>query len=182
MCDSMDDSTWDEPWNSDDLTRRGSAEEVTRSQMAAMQSELGRRDSPAFERLKEHLRSPIEISGAVVAEIVQMLRHRCFADSQSFRKARGTALWVELHWLTEDMLIDAFSVLWGSEHCKWWQSSALVQHRNAGPGLWGRVLSKRVDVRTVRDIGAAANARHDTAFLLHLKNSIGTLDIVTSDR
>lgn len=178
----MCDPERDEPWSSDDLAWRGSSDEGTRRRMTEMRLELGRRDSPAFERLKDYLSTPFEISGAVIAEIVQMLRHRCFADSQSRRKPRGTALWAELHWVTEDRLIDAFSVLWRPAYHQWWQSSTLVQHCNAGPALWTQVLSRRVDINTVVDIVAAANARNDRAFLQRVENSIESLDIVSSDR
>lgn len=177
----MGDPARNEPWSSDDLMWRGWSDEATRRGMAEMQRELGRRDSPAFDRLKSYLRAPFDISGVVVAHIVQMLRHRCFADSQSFRKMRGEALWAEMHWLTEEMLIEAFSVLSTSQGRRRGLSSALVQHQNAGPTLWEHVLSKRVDINTVLDIAAAANARHHTAFLLHLENSIGALDIVASN-
>ena len=97
----MFDSRLDESGSADQSALGGSDDRATRGQMNAMRWELGRAESPAFERLKVLLRTPFEISGAVISEIVQMRRHRCFADSQSFRKSRGEALWAELHWLTE---------------------------------------------------------------------------------
>lgn len=81
-------------------------------QMADMGRELGCRESPAFERLRDYLRVQSELPSRVIAEIVEMLNARCFADTQSWRQSRGAALWTELHWLNEEMLIEAFAELW----------------------------------------------------------------------
>ena len=145
-----------------------------------MRRELGRRQSPAFEQLKDYLRVPFEIPGRVIAEFVEMLRPRCFADSQSYRQPRGAVLWTELHWLREEMLIEAFADMWRPQYYPWWKSSALIKHANSGPALWMRVLSRRVDVRTLLDIVTEATKRGDTAFLQHLENSLAAMDIVAS--
>ena len=105
----MCDPAFNDPWSSDDLTWRGHSAEVIDRRMAEIRCELGRWESPAFERLEDYLRVPSDIPGRVIAEIIEMLRPRCFADSQSYRQSRGAVLWVELHWLREEMLIEAFA-------------------------------------------------------------------------
>ncbi len=167
------------PWSSDDLTWRGRTAEVIEYRMADMRRELGRRESPAFERLRDYLHVPSELPGRVIAELVEMVRPRCFADSQSYRQYRGAALWAELQWLSEEMLIDAFDELTLPQYYQW-RSGALVNHANAGPALWTHVLSGPVHVKTIVEINAAANARGDRAFLKRLENSLATLDIVKS--
>lgn len=178
----MSDSESENPWGSDDLTWRGRSDEGISGRLTEMRRELGRRDSPAFERLRECLRTPFEIPASVIAEIVQMLRDRCFADSQSFRKSRGKALWAELGWLNEHMLIEAFSAVWNPPYHQWWQISALAQHRSAGPALWAQVFSRRVDIKTVMDIVAEAGDRGARNYLAQLTSEIATLDIVSSAR
>ena len=110
--------------------------------------ELGRRDSPAFEQLRDYLRVPSDIPAYVVAEITDMHRARCFADSQSYRQMRGPILWSELHWLREQTLIEAFRLMWTPKHYQWWRTSPLVRHPNAGPALWMQVLAKTADSMT----------------------------------
>lgn len=148
-------------------------------QMADMGRELGCRESPAFERLRDYLRVQSELPSRVIAEIVEMLNARCFADTQSWRQSRGAALWTELHWLNEEMLIEAFAELWMPQYYQW-KSSALVRHANAGPALWMQVLSRPVHVRTILEINTQANARGDRVFLEQLENALATLDIVSS--
>lgn len=176
----MYDSESDNPWTSDDLNWRDSSDDAISALMAEMKHELGRRDSPAFERLKDYLDTPGEIPAETIAEIVEMLQARCFADSQSYRQCRGKALWAELDWLDEDMLIETFLTLWDPLFHRWWQFSAIVQHRNAGPALWEQALSRCVDIKTVMDIIAAASDRGADTFLTQLSSSITTLDIVSS--
>ena len=186
MCDDESDYESDyesdDAWSSDDVSWRDENGDGFSGRMAAMSHELGRRDSPAFERLKVYLGTPCKISTATTVKILQMLHARCFADSQSFRQSRGRALWAELDWLDEDTLIDTFSELWDPLFHKWWQFTALVQHRSAGPALWEQALSRRVDIKTVMDIIAAASDRGAHSFLAQLADSFVTLDIVSSDR
>jgi hypothetical protein len=145
---AMRDSAEYEPWNSDDLTWRGHTPEALNERMSAMRRELGRRDSPAFEQLRNYLSAPSDIPASVVVEIADMHRARCFADSQSFRQMRGPILWSELHWLPEQTLIDAFTLMWTPKYYQWWRTGPVVRHPNAGPALWMQVVSHTLDTMT----------------------------------
>ncbi|MEO7042015.1 MAG: hypothetical protein ABI035_07130 [Gemmatimonadaceae bacterium] len=178
MCDYENDDTW----SSDDVSRRDENGDGFSGRMAAMSHELGRRDSPAFEKLRDYMHTPCNISASTVAEVVRMLQARCFADSQSYRQTRAKALWAELEWMDEDTLIDTFVELWDPLFHRWWQFSALVQHKNAGPALWEQALSRRIDIKTVMHIIAAASDRGAQSFLAQLAMSLVDLDIVSSAR
>ena len=176
----MCDPAFNDPWSSDDLTWRGQGEHVIDCRMAEMRQELGCREAPAFERLRNYLHVPSDIPARVVAEVVEMFRARCFADSQSFRQSREAALWAELHWLPEEKLIEAFTEMWRPQYYPPWKSSTLVKHSKARSALWTQVLSRRVDVETVLDINAEANMRGDHAFLQKFESLLATLNIVAS--
>lgn len=102
--------------------------------MADVQGELGRSNSRAFERLRDHLRVPSALPSRVTAEIVEMLTPQYLAHTQSFRQSRGAELWAELHWLNQEMLTAAFDKLWMRQDYPL-RASALVRHVNAGPAL-----------------------------------------------
>lgn len=153
--------------------------ELAGTRMTDMRHELGRCDSPAFARFRDYLRVPSKLPSRVIAEIVEMLKAQCFADTQSYRQSRGAALWAELHWLNEEMLIAAFDELWMPQYHQW-KTSALVRHANAGPALWMHVLSRPVHVKTILEISTEANTRGYRAFVEQLENSLATLDIASS--
>lgn len=144
--------------------------------LSDMRRQLGRRESPAFERFRDYLRAPSGLSARITAEIVEMLRAQCFAHSQSYRQSRGAALWAELHWLNEELLIAAYDKLWSPQYYQW-KASALLTHANAGPALWMHILTGPVHVRTILEIRTLARKRGYREFVEHLRNSMALVDI-----
>ena len=152
--------------------------ELADTLLTDMQRQLGRRESPAFERFRDYLRAPSGLSARITAEIVEMLRAQCFAHSQSYRQSRGAALWAELHWLNEELLIATYDKLWSPQYYPW-KASVLVRHANAGPALWMHVLSGPVHVITVFEISTESTLRGYHEFVEQLGKSTALVSIAT---
>ena len=152
--------------------------ELSDIMLADMRGQLGRRRSPAFDRFRILLRQPSALPARVTVQIVEMLCPQCYAHTQSFRQTRGAALWAELHWLPEEMLIATYDELWDPQRYQW-KASALLSHANAGPALWMHILSGPVHVRTILEIRTLARQRGYREFVEHLKNSMALVDIAT---
>jgi hypothetical protein len=58
-----------------------------------LRSELGNAHSPAYDAVSAAIGAGVEVPHAMAIQIAGMCEDRCWADTQSYRRGRGRALW-----------------------------------------------------------------------------------------